>query len=64
MLAKAGENCFALAFRDFAFELRQREVNDVVVMDLLALQFFAQFKPNVVEKIDFLRRQMGECGPR
>ena len=64
MLAKAGENCFLLAFRDFAFELRQREMNDVVMVDFLALQFFRSIASQTCAEIDFLRRQIGASAAR
>ena len=38
MLAETLEDRVALAFSDFALELREREMNDIVMVDFLIFQ--------------------------
>lgn len=59
MLAETLEDGFALTFGDFALEFRESEMNDVVMVDFLAFQFVTESQPYIVEKIDFLGREVG-----
>jgi hypothetical protein len=59
MIAKPLQNVPALSTGDFALHFRQREMNDVVMMNLLAGKMIAQFQPDPVEQVDFLGRQPG-----
>ena len=57
VVSEALEDGVALAFGDFALDLIEGEVDDIVVMDFGAGELIAQFEPYVVKQIDFLRRQ-------
>jgi len=57
MVAQAAQGLFAVALRDFALEFGQREVNDVVVVDLLARQMIREIQPHLMQQVDFFRRE-------
>ncbi len=57
MLAEALEDIVALTLGDFAFHFVKREMDDVVMMNFLARQFFAKLKPQLVQQIDFFWRE-------
>ena len=57
MLAETLDDGLALAFRDFALDFIEGEVDDVVVMDFLVGKLFAELEPQFVKEIDFLGRE-------
>src|SRR5579862_8114492 len=44
--------------RNFALELVEGEMNDVVVVDLLRRKFCTEGQPKAMEQVDFLRSQV------
>jgi hypothetical protein len=59
MLPQPPENFFPLGVAQILPKFIQRKMDNIVVMDLLRSHIGAEFKPNAVEKINFLRRKMG-----
>lgn len=64
MLPQPLEHRIALALSDFAFDFREREMDDVVMVELFTRQFGAEFQPHFVEQINFLRRQPRRMRPQ
>src|ERR1700729_1482235 len=56
------QDFIVLAVAHFSLDLGEREVNDVVMVNLLARKAVAEIKPNLVEEVDLLRRQTRRMG--
>ena len=59
MIPQPLEHCIALPLGNFAFDFCERKMDDVVMVEIFAGQFGAEFQPHFVEQINFLR-----CQPR
>ena len=57
VLAQALDDRIRFALRHLSLYFPQREMHDVVVVDLFARQFIAQFQPHFVQQIDFVGRE-------
>ena len=55
MLTQPAEHLFPLALAELLPKFVEREVYDVMVMNLLWGQVAAKFKPNAVQEINLLR---------
>ena len=64
MLAEPFQHVGALPFVDFPFHFVEREMHDIVMMQFLMPQFVAQFQPNLMQQIDFLRRKPRRMRPQ
>jgi hypothetical protein len=64
MLPQPAKNFFALGVAQFLPKFIEREMDNIVVVDLLRSHIGAEFKPNAVEEIDLLRRKVGRMGPQ
>lgn len=64
MLPQPPENFFPLGVAQILPKFIEREMDDIVVMDLLRSQIGAESKPNAVEKINLLRRKVGRMRPQ
>jgi len=59
VLAETLDNTIVSLLGEFSFDFVEGEVNDVVMVDLAARHFLAQFEPDFVQEADFLRREIG-----
>ena len=57
VLAQRRDDLLPPAVHDISAEFLERDVDDVVVMELLGRDFVAEFEPEAVEQVDFFRRQ-------
>jgi hypothetical protein len=64
MITQPLKHCIALSFGDFAFDFRKREMDNVVMVEILAWQFGAEFQPHLVEQVNFLRREARRMRPQ
>ena len=64
MLTESVEHLLAARLLQVAPKFIEREVDDIVMVDLLRRQLVAQLKPDAVKKIDLLGVRWGACGPR
>jgi len=64
MLPQPPENFFPLGVTQILPKFIEREMDNIVVMDLLRSHIGAEFKPNAVEKINLLRRKVGRMRPQ
>ena len=50
-----------ISFRtsEICLKFLERQVHDIVMVDFFRCQLVTDVQPNAVEKVDFLRRQMG-----
>src|SRR6266498_2559472 len=64
MLPQPPENFFPLRVAQILPKFIEREMDNIVVMDLLRSHIGAEFKPNAVEKINLLRRKVGGMRPQ
>src|SRR5215472_3351279 len=55
MFAETLEHIALLAMNHFAFDFAEREMHDVVVVDFLAGEMVAQFKPDLVQQVNLFR---------
>jgi hypothetical protein len=51
------DNLFPLAVYDILAKFLERDVHDVMVVEFIGRDFVAEFEPEVMEQIDFLRRK-------
>ena len=48
----------------FALQFIQRKMHDIVMMQFLVPQLIAQLQPNLMQQIDFLRREPRRMRPQ
>src|SRR5277367_1560662 len=56
VVAKASENVLVFSIAQLPLDFRQREMDDVVMVNFLARQPFAQVQPNLMQEINLLWR--------
>ena len=57
VLAQPLDNRIRFALRHLALHFPQREMHDVVVMNLFTWQLVAQFQPDSVQQVNFVGRE-------
>ena len=63
MFTQPAEDFFPLGIAELLPKFIEREVDDVVVMNLLRGNVAAKFKPNAVQEINLLRSEMRRMRP-
>ena len=64
MIPQTLEHGIPLPLGDFALHLGERKMDDVVMVEIFAGQFGAEFQPHFVEQINFLGSQPRRMRPQ
>jgi hypothetical protein len=64
MLPQPAEDFLSLRMAELLPEFFQREVDDIVVMNLLRGDIATEFKPNAVQEINLARSEVRRMGPQ